>query len=590
MTRYFTLSVALVAWLITAATLLAAADPLSVIPDDALGFAIIRDIGEANERAQALTQKIQLPVPDLLTLAKQFTGVDAGLDEKGGIALAAFSTGDDADAELSFVCFVPVTDYQEFIGQLNPEDADAAITEIMISGMPRLTAKKGNFAVLGDPQQRTLFERVLATSKNVTSTVEPLKKWLDQQHAAAVVTPAGKKMLVAKIVALLDAANTGADQNPNGDDDADVGGLSQARLKEMMLLGKRVLLAADEQLTVMAAGIRIDKNTALHVGARLAFKPEGELAAWAKGVKLPSYPLLAGVPEDKFAIAYGGVAVPFSPDMAKLINQFTEMGLQQFGLDAEAGKKLEAALARQRATEVSAAGVLGLIQPGNSIYASAASVQTVKSSDEYLAATREMAAALASGAKNPKTEEPLYEVADIMVDDLKTIELTTNVGAVIDEANPAAEQARGMFSWMFGKDGKLKIYFAAADARHVVGAYSKENLKKVVAHVRSKAKGLEADEGIAKTNALLPKGSQWVAYLSPQGLLQWADTFIRNIGGGQMNIQLPQFAETEPIGLAARVSGSGLDAELVLPDSVVAGIGQFIGMAQQMFQGGNPLP
>ncbi len=589
MTRYFTLSVALVAWLITAATLLAAADPLSVIPDDALGFAIIRDIGEANERAQALTQKIQLPVPDLLTLAKQFTGVDAGLDEKGGIALAAFSTGDDADAELSFVCFVPVTDYQEFIGQLNPEDADAAITEIMISGMPRLTAKKGNFAVLGDPQQRTLFERVLATSKNVTSTVEPLKKWLDQQHAAAVVTPAGKKMLVAKIVALLDAANTGADQNPNGDDDADVGGLSQARLKEMMLLGKRVLLAADEQLTVMAAGIRIDKNTALHVGAAgvQARGRAGRVGQGGQAAQLSAAGRGAGG-QIRDRLRWRGSAV--QPGHGQAHQPVHRNGPAAIWFGRRSWQEARGGAARQRATEVSAAGVLGLIQPGNSIYASAASVQTVKSSDEYLAATREMAAALASGAKNPKTEEPLYEVADIMVDDLKTIELTTNVGAVIDEANPAAEQARGMFSWMFGKDGKLKIYFAAADARHVVGAYSKENLKKVVAHVRSKAKGLEADEGIAKTNALLPKGSQWVAYLSPQGLLQWADTFIRNIGGGQMNIQLPQFAETEPIGLAARVSGSGLDAELVLPDSVVAGIGQFIGMAQQMFQGGNPLP
>ncbi len=486
MIRYSTLSVSLVAWLVMAATLLAAADPLTVIPDDTLGFAIIRDISEANDRAQALLQKMKIPVPDPLTLAKGFTGVDMGLDEQGGIAMAAFPTGDDADATLSFVFFVPVTDYKEFIGQLQPDDANAAVTEITIAGMKRLAAKKGSFAVLGDPEQRTLFDKVLSASKNVTSTIEPLKKWLSQQHAAAVVTPAGKKLLVAKIVGFLDTASTQLEQSEKAGNDDDSDATPQARFKEMMTLGKRVLLAADNELTVMAAGVRIDESTALHVGARLVFKPGGDLAAWSKGVKLPSYPLMAGVPDEKFVIAYGGVSVPFSPDFAKLINQFTEIGLQQLGMTAESRKKLETALARQRANQLSTAGVMGMIQPGNSIYASAASVETVKNSTEYLQATRQMLAVLAEAAKSKSADEPLYEVADVTIDDLKAIELTTNIGAALGD-NPQAEQVRGMFSWMFGNEGKLKMYIAAADNRHVV--------ERLLQAVPEKGRGPRALEG-----------------------------------------------------------------------------------------------
>ena len=67
--------------------------------------------------------------------------------------------------------------------------------------------------------------------------------------------------------------------------------------------------------------------------------------------------------------------------------------------------------------------------------------------------------------------------------------------------------------------------------------------------------------------------------------------FLRQIGGGDSPIKLPAFPESEPIGLAARVSPNALDAEIVLPASVVAGIGQFVGAVQQMFQnGGVPLP
>ena len=55
---------------------------------------------------------------------------------------------------------------------------------------------------------------------------------------------------------------------------------------------------------------------------------------------------------------------------------------------------------------------------------------------------------------------------------------------------------------------------------------------------------------------------------------------------------MPGFPATEPIGLAARVSATGLDAEIVLPDSVVAGIGQFVIGIQAMIQGIDrpPLP
>ena len=41
---------------------------------------------------------------------------------------------------------------------------------------------------------------------------------------------------------------------------------------------------------------------------------------------------------------------------------------------------------------------------------------------------------------------------------------------------------------------------------------------------------------------------------------------------------------------AARVKPDGLDAELVLPDTVIAGIGQYVGLIQQMMQGGGQLP
>ena len=46
-----------------------AADPLSVIPDNALGLAVINNLADTSSRIQKLTEKMQLPVPELLPAA-----------------------------------------------------------------------------------------------------------------------------------------------------------------------------------------------------------------------------------------------------------------------------------------------------------------------------------------------------------------------------------------------------------------------------------------------------------------------------------------------------------------------------------------
>jgi hypothetical protein len=145
---------------------------------------------------------------------------------------------------------------------------------------------------------------------------------------------------------------------------------------------------------------------------------------------------------------------------------------------------------------------------------------------------------------------------------------------------------------LFGEDGKIRTFMAAADNNTVISAYTREQLQRAVAHVRSGEKGLEADPQIAKTAALMAPGAQWVAYISPQGLLQWVGTLLEGIIPAEAEFKMPGFPATEPIGLAARVSATGLDAEIVLPDSVVAGIGQFVAGITAMFQGVDrpPLP
>ncbi len=391
MTRAHSLLAAPFVCLAMTATLLAQSNPLEVIPDDAYGFAVIHDLSDANARVGKLTAKMQLPVPDLLEMVKGMAGVDQGLDEKGGLAIAVLPTGDKGIADLGWFGFAPVSDYKQFIGTLSPQDADAAITKVTVFGQSMLVGRKGDFAVFAvNPQHKALLEKVLSSKTSVISTVEPLKSWIGEQQLAVVVTPSGKTKLFQSLAAAMPTQkqieaglkpgtddDEDADKDQKGDaeeddsddkdDEVDAEVTAEANalagVGQMFGMFKELLIAADEQLTHLAAGVRIEDTATLHVAVRALFVPDGKLASWAKNIKVPSEGLLAGVPPGDYVFAYGGVSAQFSPEVWALISRFSANGMQMMGLDKERRKAYMALSEQLQAGKVYSGGVMGMMRP-----------------------------------------------------------------------------------------------------------------------------------------------------------------------------------------------------------------------------------
>lgn len=590
MNRTFSLAAAPFVWCFAAATLLAQAGPLEMIPEGSLGFAVIPDLAEANQKIAKVTQKMQLPLPDVLTMAKGFLGVQDGVDESGGLAMALASGPEGREWEESvFFAVVPVSDYQAFIESLDPQDADAKTTVITIAGMKMTAAKKGNYAIVAFGDKPQAVEQIVAAKGNVSQSVKPLADWMADKQLSLVVTPQGKSLLFQTIAAAIpdtkELKQGVGEQNELADALGGVG--------EMFGVFKELLLAADEQLTHLAIGLEIEDNATVRLAARMLFVPDGALATWSKDIKLPEEGLLAGVPAGKYALAYGGVSAKLSPQFQAMIGQFTNMGMQVMGLDEESSKQLAEITGKIQAGKRFTGGMMGMMRPGDSLFSTALTIEHVDDADAQIKGMRESFELMASAAKNPNNNEPLYEFNEVKVGDVEALELVTTVGTLtgiagLNDGGPGEEQVQGMFGKLFGADGEISMYVAKGNDHTVVSGYSKEQLLRGIEHVRSGKPGLDADADIATTTAMLPAGAQWVAYISPQGLVQWAGVFVEAMFGGEM--QLPPFPATEPIGAAAKVTETGLDAELVLPDSVVAGIGQYIGVLAQIFQGGAPLP
>jgi hypothetical protein len=573
------------AWPLLISALFAQADPLAVIPDDALGVAVVRNLSETSAAVARLTQKMQIPAPDLLGLAKSYAGIDQGLNEKGSAAAAIFRDPQHED-QLQFLVVVPITDYKAFIAALSPDDARAAVAQVKVAGEAALVAHKGDFAVFTDTDQRALLERVLSSSKSVAATLEPLAPWMAQQQFVVAATPTGKSRLFLTLLNLLPEAP----EKPQDEEQDATAAQTTAQVSQAI---RPLIAAADRQLTHLAVGARIDDKAGARLATRFVLLTDGALSAWAKELKLPPEALLSGLPNGKFVLAFGGVSAHLSSEFAEFVDGISQMAFQQIGLSKEARAKIAAASKRQRSGGERLAAVIGTVRPGDSVVDRVLSLEQVKDATEHLQAARDIVEALASVSPTKEGGDKLYEVRDVELGDLKAIELTTNMGAMVgisDQNNPGGGMMQQVFATIFGKDGKMRAYMAAADAHTVVSAYDREQLQRLVAHVRSKAPGLESDPDIAKTTKLLTPGSQWVVYLSPQGLLQSIDSVVQGIVPGN-NFKIPAFPATEPIGMAAKVSPTAINAEIVLPESVVAAIGQFVLTVRGLFQGGGvPLP
>ncbi|HEV3138393.1 MAG TPA: hypothetical protein VGZ26_10830, partial [Pirellulales bacterium] len=397
MPRHLSFLVAPLVWLSSALPLGAQTALFNAIPDNALGLVVVNNMSDASAKVHKLTEKMKLPVPELLPIVKSFSGAQEGVDEQGSIAAVALASDDeDATWGMSFAAFVPVTDYKAFIKQLDPKDAEATITEVTIMGQQYLATKKGNYAVLCGDEQKDVLEAILASTKGVAGTLAPLAPWMAEQQVALVVTPAGKKLLFEKITKAFAETKDSNDEdddkakekNADSEDESETD--SRVRAGKQLLRSVKIVVGSIEpQLTHVGLGIRIDEQTALHVAVRVLFAPAGALGQWAQNVKPPKGGPLVGLPPDKFVIAYGGASVQLNPEFAKLIDLVSTTGLEMLGLDDDLRKQYAAIVARHRANQLSICGLLGPPRPGDSLASTSLAVEHVKDAKEHLKLTRE---------------------------------------------------------------------------------------------------------------------------------------------------------------------------------------------------------
>lgn len=536
---------------------------LDAIPPDVIGFAVVHNLTDASRSIDNVAKLVQAPAPDLLSQAKNMTGVEKGLDEQGDAAIVLISV----DPTPKGVVLVPVADFADFCAALGVEQPDTGIVNAHMVGKETLVGRKGNYAVIAPASDRDALEQLLGATTNL-STDAAVAAWLDANQVSFVVTPHGMQQLLPKLTDGIRAAQENLRQVQ-----AEQGQIAADALNMYL----DFFTAVQSEVDRFGVGLQIDSAQNIDVVKHVRFAPGGACAQWAANAKPAAEDLLAGLPADPYVAAIGGVMPQGAIESLMKFSVKMMQSQPMFNLSAEQAQEYADISTEAMSGVRSMAMLLGVAEPGTGLYGNTTAVMTVDDAQQYIEGYEKTLAAMREFAQEAKS--PLIPVVTserIKVDDTEVLEVSTDLSDMQQFWPPGSPDPQRMMQLLTGREGKLKVYVAPADEHTIVMAYtSVENLKTALEFCRSNQPGLSSGAGVAQVASKLPPGSQWVAYLSLSGVVKAAQRVTSTLSGGSAT-WIPDFPECPPLGIAAKVSPSGAEGHLVVMEDTLRAIGDVV--------------
>jgi hypothetical protein len=546
---------------------------LKLVPDAALGFALVQRPADADVKLQRLAGQLGFPAQSVLARLKGQAGLGEGLDRQGTLGLVVLAPKGTQVRPVA-VLLVPVTDYEKFLEPLKPEDAGGGIRKIALGRGEFVVRHLGGYAALAQAGHRDALEEGLSVAAEVPAALAPWQKWLAANDAAGVVLQPGIKLIASKLRTLIGTVKSAMSV-------AGEQGKAAAAAMDVYL---RVFEFAENEVSVVAVGVRLDSQGALRVAKRARAVPGGRFAKMLTKAKPVTEGLLTGLPGEPFVVA-GGAAVSeagwdelmrFSIGMMKATREF-------YGVSDEQIQKMQSLPIGWLRQARSMAVVLGVGQANEPLYSNMLAVFRTDDATAFLANYEKYLKQYGDIAKGSTSLMlPAIELEKTRLGDAPALQISAQMKTPPGMPNP--KQFEHLMETMFGPGGKLVAWLAVADEHTVmVGYTNKVCLEQAIQAIKEGKPGLAAQTDVAKTAGLLPKDAAIVAYLSPRGLLVFLQRMVAAVAPPQAaaKIRLPEFPATPPIGLAVSTAPGELRAELVVPPEVLQGVGQVVQKAKQ---------
>jgi hypothetical protein len=578
---------------------------LALVPSDALGFGLVKNLTEADAKVQKLAGLVGAPAISVLDKFKTESAMDKAVDEKG--ALVVILVRDSGDAPPLVVAGLPVTDFKQFLGQFEGAKADGEISDIKTAiGAKFFVARRGGYALLAKRDGRKALEHVLNAKQSIAAEVAGIEPWLAANDASFVGTRAGIALAADQGRQQLekldkDFGKIGKDFGTGGDANL-LSGDPLASMRMVLRFYGKVLDAAEKEVALAAVGVSADDQGTICVKGRLRLVRDSRIGQSLGQIQPQRQDLLAGLPGGPFLLAFGAaMPKPLMRQLADVGLEFMKMNASMYGLSPEQAVQL----GKLSTQGIEHAHTLSVVMKpgkrGEPIYSNIFACLRVDSAPRYLdqyqtqiQAVNQVLKQAAGGLMKPT------EVKRLEIGGHPALELQVTIPLPkIAEGNPAQVAQQAMMRLMFGSTNKVTVYVAAANETTAVLGYgtTPERVRELIELIGSGKAGLAGDTDLAATAAGLPAGAQWVAYVSPRGYMGLVQRMFREMAAGMGGgpgmalpapFSLPPFPQTPPVGVAVQASAGTLDSTLVVPSAVLKAAGQYILSLQQAVINPNP--
>jgi hypothetical protein len=574
-------------------------DVLQKLPDDALGFVVVRDAGGTDDKIQNLGAALKLYRLGPLAFLQMSTGINEGLEPEGDFLLAVLPGPEDG-AQLEFCVWLPVSDYDGLLASLSGQPAPG-INAVTIAGEDLLVAQQDEWALVMDPDQRERMERMLAGSTSPPSAVSIWKKWIDECDVAVVAFDTGVQEIFDAASTNQSVASTAAGGHvddifgpaaggqyapPDGEDSDGAGeGLAAQLLRNVKSIQTTVpeLGQAIRKLQSAGIGLHVDGNQNLLVHVRAICEGNGAVEQPA-----PQHPVTQLPPtlyRDGEFITQAAAALP--PALTSAIataylrlqvNQLKSQ--EQIQLDETTLLRFYEAVG-QAASQTTAAGVLTL--PGGNqdgVYTNSFLAARVESADKFIDLVSE-AMRLWNQMNRDARGGPrlVFDVDELTIGDPPRRAIDYSLDLAAADGAPMLPETRQAMEKLFGPGGKFRLFVARVNDQTVLLAGATQE------QVAAMLKQFDRDDRLdwrqppfSDAHQLLPEQAAGRAFFSAHGYTTWKARETAAIVGTEVigGPLVKEFPAAPPVGVAGGLREGEVWIDIAVPAATIRGAGTYL--------------
>jgi hypothetical protein len=565
---------------LTLPALCRAANVLSEVPGEALGFVLVHNLSAVDDKVGQLATLLQRNIPRPLGFLKDFAGIGDGLNPEGDFLLALFPLTNGDEESIVFCVWLPVTNYDRYLASLGATSIDG-VAAATIAGEDLLVAQRGEWALIMDPDQR---ERIaeLAAAEPAPPQLPAWNKWIEANDVTVVAFAPGVRTLLASIATDGEADERSPDannsdialRNLNANRRAYYSARRYVTLADMLESAKTEfqkwsaavpeLAHAMRQANVVGCGLRVDGSGNALASVRVALGKEAStplIVADDKGSnELPPRIITSGA-----FVSSGAGRVPLP-----ILSAYTRGYARYLAAEMKAEERTElddSSLKRLMEAGDQAAGLVQSIyfvsQPGEAaqpIYSNEFVAVRVSSAGPFVEHAKEVMRLWNSANRNARGDTRLvFDVEDTKVGETPATLYSLDMAAL--EGGLILPEVRQIMEKLFGPGGRLRLWIVPADEHTVLlTAATADQVTAAVAALNEKQAIDWNRGGLGECNGLLPAESDWRVFVDAHRYLDWqrreqsAIAGVPIIGGTLVR----DFPASPPVGIAGGFRGGEL--------------------------------